>query len=406
MLKKLAITNFRSIKSAEITIGKITVFIGANNSGKSSFIYALLAMKNLLANPNQQMDAFLTLPFINLGGFEQTVFNKDTTKNIEIEATVSEGEEYEANYKVSLGKVKSFLEFTAKKTYNFSAHIDVAFPYPLNKTEKQYIEPISFNNYRAISFDWNGISVFEPTVVYDYQQKDEAGTLKLQRLFALPITTFSEVDFVPIRRGFTKPYFSPIPLQAQQTTEDEIATLLATDRDLAGKVGLYLEKIANRNFQVYFTLGTANFYLHTTDRDTGFTTDLVNEGLGTNQMVTMLVKILQKNNKIICIDEPEIHLHPTMIEKLVATLLELSDKEDKQFIISTHSEHFITSLLKNVAEKNIKASDVIIYHATKNKKETVLEFQEVNEHGQMKGGLKSFIESEMTNLKTLFNLTD
>ena len=38
MISKLKIQNFRSIKDAELPLGKITVLTGANNSGKSSVI--------------------------------------------------------------------------------------------------------------------------------------------------------------------------------------------------------------------------------------------------------------------------------------------------------------------------------------------------------------------------------
>ena len=71
MITKLFIENFRSIEKAEMNLGKITVLTGANNSGKSSVIYALLVLRNILTNPNQSLDNILTLPFINLGGFEQ-----------------------------------------------------------------------------------------------------------------------------------------------------------------------------------------------------------------------------------------------------------------------------------------------------------------------------------------------
>ena len=84
MVTKFFIENFRSIEKAEIDLGKITVLTGANNSGKSSVIYALLALRNILTNPNQSIDNLLNLPSINLGGFEQVVYLKDKYKSIEL----------------------------------------------------------------------------------------------------------------------------------------------------------------------------------------------------------------------------------------------------------------------------------------------------------------------------------
>ena len=115
MITKLNIENFKSLRKAELPLGKITVLTGANNSGKSSFIYSLLALKNTVSNPNQSLDACLTLPFINLGGFKETVFFKDETENINLEIVSTDGE-IEVAYKLSIGKVTSFMELNAIKS--------------------------------------------------------------------------------------------------------------------------------------------------------------------------------------------------------------------------------------------------------------------------------------------------
>ena len=415
MITKLNIQNFKSLRKAELPLGKITVLTGANNSGKSSFIYSLLALKNTITNPNQSIDGCLTLPFINLGAFQQVVFNKDETQNIVLEIVsedVSEDVEIEVAYKLSIGKVTSFLEINCLKPYQFSAKLDIAFPYPANKEEEFEFE----NELLQVKFNWNGIIgnilsvstagfIDNPADISQTEIINEATTM-LKRIFQLPINEFAKIDFVPLRRGFTQPYFNLVPLSTQITTEAEIATLLGSDRDLVGKVNFYLEKIVDRNFSVYTSPGTSIFNLQTMDRKNGFTADLVNEGLGTNQLVTILAKIMQKNNKFICIDEPEIHLHPTIIDKLVSVLIEMAENEDKQFLVSTHSEHFINSLLKNVVEGKMQNEEVKVYYLNKTRKETKTEFQEINTDGQIKGGLKNFYETELNNMKTFFKITD
>lgn len=55
MISKLVIENFRSIEKADLPLGKITVLTGANNSGKSSLLYALLVLRDFLMNPNQSL---------------------------------------------------------------------------------------------------------------------------------------------------------------------------------------------------------------------------------------------------------------------------------------------------------------------------------------------------------------
>ena len=393
MITKLHIRNFKSIKNVDLDIGKITVLTGANNSGKSSFIYALLALKNIVNNPNQSIDNFLNLPFINLGGFEQTVFDKNKDQIIIVGVTIRESE-FEVDYSIWLNPKGSNVRLSIIKPHEEKHSIDISFPYGANKYNQ-------FNlvvDGKDVQLAWNGFTAkaqdFSPILLYALMP------------FQLPIDTFSKLDFVPIRRGFTKPFYGNVPLQSQISTEEEVATLLAIDRELTGKVAHYLEKIVDRSFSVYNTPGIANFYLQTRDKKTGFTSDLVNEGLGTNQLVTILAKILQPKNKFICIDEPEIHLHPSIIDKLVSVMIEIAEDEGKQFLVSTHSEHFITSLLNSVVKKEINNDDVKVYYLTKDGKETKVEEQAINEDGQIEGGLKNFYTSELDNLKTLFKITE
>jgi predicted ATPase len=133
--------------------------------------------------------------------------------------------------------------------------------------------------------------------------------------------------------------------------------------------------------------------------------DIVNEGLGTNQLVTMLAKILYQKSQLLCMDEPEIHLHPSIINRFVSSLVEIADLEEKQFLLSTHSEQFLAALLRQVAEGKLAPDDLCVYYLTKDKKGvTQIERQEVNERGQIKGGYKSFLDAEMENLQALFQL--
>ena len=204
MITKLNIQNFKSLKKAELTLGKITVLTGANNSGKSSFIYSLLALKNTITNPNQSIDACLTLPFINLGGFQQTVFLKDESANIILEI-ISQEDEIEVAYKLSIGKVTSFLEITCIKPYQFSAKLDIAFPYPANKVAEFQFE----NELLEVTYNWNGIignilSVTTGGLIDNPADQTQSvlineATALLKRIFQLPIAEFAKIDFVPLQ---------------------------------------------------------------------------------------------------------------------------------------------------------------------------------------------------------------
>jgi predicted ATPase len=203
-----------------------------------------------------------------------------------------------------------------------------------------------------------------------------------------------------------KPIYTAVPMQPQLLNEDELATVLAADRDLEGKVAYYLEKIVNRSFSVRPTIGTSTFNLQMRDKKTGFVCDLVNEGFGTNQLVTILTKSLRKEIETICIEETEIHLHPEAIDKLVSVFIEMAKEESKSFIISSHSEHVILSFLNRIVSGQIDPSFLKILYLFKDGKSTNVEEQVINEKGQITGGLKSFYDSELHEVKNFFKVNE
>ena len=403
MITKLYLENFRGIAKNEVELGKITVLVGPNNCGKSSIIYGLLVLKNVVLNSNQSLDSFLNLVFLNLGGFSQTVYLKDESSNILLGIDVSE-DGISSHYSASLGKKGSKLNLNTSKPFPVSLDLEVTFPYPANNTTGCEVK----GDFGVAKITWNGIT---PTInIVKSESTDEKDIQKIIKDISsslnAPLEELRTVDFIPLRRGFIKPNYSSVPMQQQLLTDEELATLLATDRDLEGNVAFYLEKIVDRAFSVRATIGTANFNLQSRDRSTGFVCDLVNEGFGTNQLVTILTKSLRKEMRTICIEEPEIHLHPELMDKLVNVFIEIVKEEDKNFIISTHSEHIVLSLLNKVAQKKVSPNDIKIYYLSKDRKKIIIEKQEVNEKGQIKGGLKGFYETELKEVKEFFNIPE
>ncbi len=409
MITKLFFNNFRSIRNGEVPLGKINILTGPNNSGKSSIIYGLLTLKNVVLNPNQAIDGFLNLGFLNLGGFAQSVYLKKENYDIGLGIETT-GNEIKSQYTAILGKRKSSLNLETFKPYKISLGVDVTFPYSANKTANAEVA----GPFGLAKIVWNGLTpninvspVSENTMIPDLdksEQTKEEMVINLQESINAPVEELRGVDFIPLRRGFTKPSYSSVPMQPQLLNEDELATLLAANRDLEAKVAHYLEQMIDRVFQVRPIVGTANYNLQSRDRTTGLVCDLVNEGFGTNQLVTILTKCLREEVSTVCIEESEIHLHPELMDKLVDVFVSIAQNEEKNLIISTHSEHIVLSLLNHVAQGKLNAQDIYIYYLSKNDKETIIERQEVSEKGQIRGGLKSFYEAELKQVKEFFDI--
>jgi len=390
VITKLRLRNFRAIAEAEIEVAPVTLLTGANNAGKSSVMYALLVLKNIVSNPNQPLDSFFNFQFLNLSGFKETVHLKEEeSRRTEIEIHVSR--HGLSRYGVALGKSQSSIFVSQLVPAAFHLQVDVTFPYALNQQTGTVVP----EEHGLATVTWNGIT---GTTAWE-QGADEVAAKAIAYALGAPVEDIKEVDFVPLKRGFVKPVFTPVPLQPQLTTEDEIATILANDPDLEGAVNSCLERIVNKSFRLRPVLGTSSFHLHTIDRDTGLVCNLVNDGFGTNQLVYLLTKALRKGQSTVCIEEPEIHVHPSALSKLVEVLIEVAKDTRRNFIISTHSEHFVVSLLNKVAAKSLTPQDVRVYYLRKERGQTLVEHQPVNDKGQIEGGLKGFYEAELQQIR-------
>jgi hypothetical protein len=74
-------------------------------------------------------------------------------------------------------------------------------------------------------------------------------------------------------------------------------------------------------------------------------------GIGVSQVLPVLVSAYASSEKIIAIEQPEIHLHPSLQAELGDVFIESALGESKnKFIIETHSEHLILRLLKRIRQ--------------------------------------------------------
>ena len=73
------------------------------------------------------------------------------------------------------------------------------------------------------------------------------------------------------------------------------------------------------------------------------------KGSGEQMILHLLHEIENTAADIVLIEEPENHLHPRLIKKLMKRIKEMSEKQEKQFFITTHSPFVIdSSLLSDV----------------------------------------------------------
>lgn len=386
---KIQVENFRSIKKETLELSPLTIMYGKNGSGKSSFLYALLTLKNIALNSNQSPDGFFNYQFMSIGGFDQVVNGHSVNNSIGLGVTLD-----------TEPKISFKVELLSKNEGQFIYKIDgselefklrVNFPYPLNQAVSQTI-PIGNEKKEVVDIYWNGLT-------FNVRGNPPAG--KQNEINGLLITlnsyleTIRKIQVVPVRRGFFKPFYSIVGTSNFLISEDEVATKLAQNKYLEYDVSRYLEEILEKELRVRGQIGTNLFSIDALERNGRSSAEIVNEGFGLNQLVYLLAKTLDNDAEVVVIEEPEVHLHPSACSRLAEALAEIALEKNKKILISTHSEAIVSSTLNLIATSKIKTSQVKLYWVKKERGATKAELQEANEKGQLKGGLTNFLEAEL-----------
>lgn len=84
-------------------------------------------------------------------------------------------------------------------------------------------------------------------------------------------------------------------------------------------------------------------------------------GIGITQVLPVLVTAYASKDKIIAMEQPEIHLHPALQAELGDVFIEASAGErGNRFILETHSEHLILRILRRIREGRLHPDDIAV----------------------------------------------
>ena len=102
------------------------------------------------------------------------------------------------------------------------------------------------------------------------------------------------------------------------------------------------------------------------DKRTKTQVTLADVGYGINQLLPVIIEgIASKEGSIICVEQPEIHLHPRLQANIADLMIDTIANERgkrKQWIVETHSELLITRIQRRIREGKIKSEDISVLY--------------------------------------------
>lgn len=225
-------------------------------------------------------------------------------------------------------------------------------------------------------------------------------------MVGLPIvTTLDRLRYVPSGRGLVRPtypirerYFDQITIQkGLGVQEEQLASNLGYSRATEERISELLSRVTGTGIRVDTVPPQS---VEVNSLGPSGVVNIVSEGFGSNALILLAHQlIIAEEGATVLIEEPEIHLHPKAQADLAEVLADTAKAEDKQIIMTTHSEHLVERLLLLVAEGTLAPDDLAIYSFSKDEKGECLAAEiEVLENGQVEGGLTDFYAN---NLETL-----
>ena len=348
MITGITLENFKCFRKVEIHPKRVTCFVGPNGTGKSSVLQAFGLLKQ-------------TLPIVS---YPDDSNNVDSGFDLGLQGpilNVTEPEDLSHNFELITPRI--FFEGKHNLVGNIVSYY--------------FSAEISYDGYAVVDLQ-DGIS-----------HVNARRTLRTMKL-------------VPAIRGLTRPVYRlgdhiafDVAMQEGFTQqENQTATNLGYSSSEIQRISSMIKRITGVGLRVD-TVPPQSVEVKSTTPLRAF--NMTAEGFGTNSLILLLLQLVStENGATVMIEEPEIHLHPKAQAELASVLAEVALEEDKQVIMTTHSEHITGRLLTLVAEGTLTPDDVAIYAFEKDEEGgcTAKDLR-ITPDGTIEGGINDFFETNL-----------
>lgn len=104
-------------------------------------------------------------------------------------------------------------------------------------------------------------------------------------------------------------------------------------------------------------------YLTLENRTSGLEVSPRDVGVGYSQVLPLIAQAVLSRNSLICIEQPELHLHPAMQARLADIFIQQAQSGNSvQFLIETHSESLMLRILRRIREGSLDPDDVRVLY--------------------------------------------
>ena len=427
----------------------ITLFFGANSSGKSSIGQFLLMLKQTIESPDRKAVFYPggRNSAVQLGSYQEMVFRRNPNekitfeyqwslpKNMKIGDPLSDdvfsGDKLHFSAEVERGNAARHLIQIAKLKYCLLAdtanHSSLSVELSRKPDKREY--EASASEYEASASPYNlvrkqGRAWALKDVVRFYGFSDEAVARYqnadfMQELNLAQEKLFNSLYYLgPLRRKAERLYkwSGSAPESVGYEGGNTIAAILAArDRKISPGYGknakpfaeIIASKLKEMNLIDAFRVKPISaqrqeYEVKARAKGSKDWVDLPDVGFGVSQVLPVLAQCFYAPpGSIILMEQPEIHLHPSAQSALADVMIDaIGSRENRkergiQLIIESHSEHFLRRLQRRIAEGDVLKEEVSAYFANITRTPATLEPLDIDDYGNIKNWPQDFFGDEM-----------
>jgi len=440
MLKRLYFENFKSWQKLDLSFGQVTGLFGANSSGKSSILQFLLMLKQT----KNAADRGLVLDFgganelVNLGSFQDIIFEHDrdlklswklhwslvqemsiadpTQRRIDVLSRASEITHKSVAHLRGKSLVSDHLEYGFDK-FKFSIS-----PKKTGDTEfRLHSESSENSDFRFVRNKARAWALPGPikTHLFPDQAKTYYQNSEFLALFESEYEALLDSVFYlgPLRDTPRREYrwSGTSPTDVGIRGDQAIAAILSATshkelRNFGGRtryipfqamIAHWLKELGLiHDFKVEEIGDGANLYRAVVKRDNVSPTALLTDvGFGVSQVLPALVLLYYvPEGSTVLMEQPEIHLHPSVQSGLADVILAAASSRNLQVIVESHSEHLLRRFQRRVAEEKYQSGLIKLFFCANKDGKSNLEDLHLDLFGEIHNWPTHFFGDEMTEI--------
>ncbi|CAK2594415.1 putative ATP-dependent endonuclease of the OLD family [Vibrio crassostreae] len=342
ILSGFAFSGYRSFGNEEKAViaplQKINFLIGANNSGKSNVMRLICEHQTLFTKHETKFDQ-LDIPQVGSGNFKFSIAaSKETVKALSkslIKRT--DYKEQEVHFEWLFGT-----ELFGHIGQGEDVYTWFNFDHRSSHTHEPLDNQYAINLAVPEGFSWRSLNI---SLNNSYYQTDKQNIPDVLNAMAMvkPKLNFSPI-FIPAIRQIGQ-FDSQLSNQSDFSGSGIIERLQKLERPAIGtnqqdkkkfaKINTFLRSVLeNDSATLEIPHDRSMIIVHMDDK----TLPLESLGTGIHEVVILAAAATLLENTVVCIEEPELHLHPILQRKLINYL---NTDTNNQYFITTHSAHLL-----------------------------------------------------------------